>query len=276
MKKIRWMLAIVAALMTTISCGSQKEAPKLLVLYYSQTSNTKTVAQEIATRLNADIEAIVPVKPYDGDFQATIARCGQEREQGIIPDIHPIAADISKYDVIFIGYPIWFGTYAPPVAAFLEKVDLSGKKVVPFCTFGSGGLESSVKNLAEKQPNAEILPGYGVRAARMDAVPKEVEQFLKAGGFIEGEYTQLEAFPEQHPASEDEAAIFDAAVEGYPMIHAKASAVASRTIPGGVEYLFSAVDLPREDNQPAPPAAEMKVYVTVLEGETPVFTQVVR
>lgn len=270
------MLAIVAAMMAVISCGSQKEAPKVLVLYYSQTSNTKTVAQEIATRLNADIEEIVPVKPYDGDFQATIARCGQEREQGIIPDIQPIAADIAKYDVVFLGYPIWFGTYAPPVAAFLEKADLSGKKVVPFCTFGSGGLESSVKDLAEKQPQAEILPGYGVRAARMAAVPKEVDQFLKAGGFIEGEYTQLEDFPEQHPASEEEAAIFDAAVEGYPMIHAKASAVASRTIPGGVEYLFSAVDLPREGNQPAPATAEMKVYVTVLEGETPVFTQVVR
>jgi flavodoxin len=276
MRKFRWMLALVAAMTAAVSCGTKKEAPKVLVLYYSQTSNTKTVAQEIATKVGADIEEIIPIKPYDGDFQATIERCNQERMQGVKPEIKPIAADLAKYDVIFIGYPVWFGTFAPPIAAFLDQVDLNGKKVVPFCTFGSGGLDSSVKNLSEKQPNAVILPGYGVRAARMAAVPKEVDQFLKAGGFIEGEYTQLEAFPEPKPVSEEESAIFDAAVGDYPMIHAKASAVASRTIPGGTEYLFTAVDLPREGGPQAPPPGEMKVYVTALEGEAPEFTQVVR
>ena len=190
--------------------------------------------------------------------------------------LKPIAADIAKYDVIFLGYPIWFGTYAPPVAAFLDKADLAGKKIVPFCTFGSGGLDSSVKDLTAKQPKAEILPGYGVRAARIAAVPNEVDQFLKAGGFIEGEYTKLEDFPEQHPVSAEEAAIFDAAVKDYQMIHAKAKSVALRTIPGGTEYLFTATDLPREDNPNMPPAGEMKVYVTAIEGEAPVFTQVVR
>ena len=276
MRKFRWMLALVAAMTAAVSCGTKKEAPKVLVLYYSQTSNTKTVAQEIATKVGADIEEIIPVKPYDGDFQATIERCNQERMQGVKPEIKPIAADLAKYDVIFIGYPVWFGTFAPPIAAFLDQVDLNGKKVVPFCTFGSGGLDSSVKNLSEKQPNAVILPGYGIRAARMAAVPKEVDQFLKAGGFIEGEYTQLEAFPEPKPVSEEESAIFDAAVGDYPMIHAKASTVASRTIPGGTEYLFTAVDLPREGGPQAPPPGEMKVYVTALEGEAPEFTQVVR
>ena len=281
MRKTKMMLALAAAVLTTVSCGQKKEAqqeelPKALVVYYSQTSNTKTVAQEIANKLGADMEEIVAVTPYDGDFQATIGRCMQEREQGLVPEIKPIAADLSQYDVIFLGYPVWFGTFAPPVGAFLDQVDLSGKKVVPFCTFGSGGLDSSMRELAEKQPKAEILPGYGVRAARMAAVAKEVDQFLKAGGFLEGEYTPLADFPEQQPVSEEQSALFDAAVGDYPMIHAKASTVASRAIPGGVEYLFTAVDMPREDNPQMPPASEMKVYVTVLDGEAPEFTQVVR
>ena len=275
-------LAIVA--MAAVSCGpkkeSQKEAPKaetpkVLVLYYSQTSNTKAVATEIATRLGADIEEIVLTKPYDEDFQATIERCKQDREQGITPEIQPLAADIAKYDVVFLGYPVWFGTYAPPVITFLSQVDLSGKKVVPFCTFGSGGLESSMKDLAEAQPKAEILPGYGVRAARLDAAPKEIDQFLKASGFLEGEFVKLEAFSEQHPVNEEETAIFNAAVDGYQMLHAQAKAVASRTIPGGTEYLFTAEDLPRENN-PGMPTGELKVYVTVADGENPVFTRVVR
>lgn len=277
MRIIKLLLALVAVMLTVVSCGPKKEAQKkVLVLYYSQTSNTKTLAQEIATRMGADIEEIVPVMPYDGDFKSTIDRCMEEREEGIIPEIKPIAADINQYDLIFIGYPVWFGTFAPPVCTFLNQVDLSGKKVVPFCTFGSGGLDSSVKDLAEKQPKAEILPGYGVRAARMAAIPQEVDQFLKANGFIEGDFTKLDEFPEQQPVNEEESAIFDAAVKDYEMIHAQAKTVASRTIPGGTEYLFTAINLPRGNGQPEPPSSEMKVYVTVLEGEAPVFTQVVR
>ena len=276
MKKIGMLMVLAATTMAAVSCGPKKEAQKVLVLYYSQTSNTKAVAEEIATRLGADIEEIVPVMPYDGDFQATIERCMQDREKGVLPEIQPIAADLAQYDVVFIGYPVWFGTYAPPVATLLNQVDLSGKKVVPFCTFGSGGLESSTKDLAENQPNAEVLPGYGVRAARMEAMPQEVDQFLKTGGFIEGEYTQLEEFPEQHAVNEEESAIFDAAVDGYPMIHAKAKMVATRAIPEGKEYLFTAVDLPREEKPDMPPAGEMKVYVSVVAGETPVFTKVIR
>ena len=251
MKRVNFMLVLATVTLATVSCGSRQqtstdeaqkeETPKMLVLYYSQTSNTKAVATEIATKLGADLEEIVPVELYDGDFQATIERGKKELDEGAYPEIQPLKANAADYDVIFIGYPIWFGTYAPPVFTFLDQVDLSGKKLVPFCTFGSGGLESSVKDLAKAEPNAEIMPGYGVRAARLEAMPKEIDQFLKAGGFIEGEYTKLDEFPEQHPVSEEEAAIFNAAVGDYPMMHAQAKAVASRTIPDGVEYVFNEI-----------------------------------
>ncbi len=281
MNNIQLLLVLATVMIVAVACGTkketpQKEAPKTLVVYYSQTGNTKAVAEEIAGKIGADIEEITMEEPYDGDFQATIERCLKEREQGIIPAIHPVKADLADYDVIFIGYPVWFGTYAPPVTAFLDSVDLSGKKVVPFCTFGSGGLESSVKDLVAAEPNAEILAGYGVRAARMEAMPQEIDNFLKASGFMEGDYVQLEEFPEQHEVSAEEAAVFDAAVDGYPMIHAKAKTVAVRAIPEGTEYLFTAVDLPREDKPDMLPAGEMQVFVTVADGAAPVFTKVIR
>ena len=275
MKALTLTLGLAVAAIMATSCKPKQEPPKVLVLYYSQTSNTKVVAEEIASKLGADIEEIVCVNPYDTNFQACIQRCMQEREQGVLPDIQPVKADLSQYDVIFIGYPVWFGTYAPPIAKYLLIEDLSGKKVVPFCTFGSGGLESSIDDLKAEEPYAEILPGYGVRAARMDAMPKEVEQFLIAGGFIEGEYTPLADFPEQHEVSAEEAAIFDAAVDGYPMIHAQAVTVASRALPNGTEYLFTAEGLPRED-KPDLPVGKMQVYVTVADGQAPVFTKVIR
>lgn len=286
MKNLKMMLILATVTLAVVSCGPKKEtkneeatkeeAPKALVLYYSQTGNTKAVAQEIATRIGADTEEIIPVQPYDTGFRATIERCLKEREEGKVIEIQPLTADLAKYDVIFIGYPVWFGTYAPPVATFLDQTDLSGKKIVPFCTFGSGGLDSSVKDMMAKQPNAEILPGYGVRAARMDAVSYEIDQFLKANGFLEGEYVKLEAFPEQHEVSEEEAAIFNSAVDGYPMLNAQAKTVASRPLPNGMEYLFTAIDLPREGRDDMPPTGELQVYVTVVEGEAPVFTQVLR
>lgn len=272
--KLLSVLATATMMLTAVSCGQKKDA-RVLVLYYSQTTNTEQVANEIASRLNADIEAIIAVPPYDGDFQATIERCMQEREQGILPEVQPIAANPADYDVIFLGYPVWFGTYAPPVAAWLNSVDLRGKTIVPFCTFGSGGLDSSTRDLIAKQPNATVIPGYGVRAARLAAMPKEVDRFLKANGFLEGEYTVLPEWGEEHEVSEEESAVFDAAVDGYPMLHAKAIRAAVRAIPEGTEYLFTAVDLPRE-GAPQMPAHELNVYVTAAEGEAPVFTQVIR
>ena len=276
MKRINLMLAMTIVAMAAASCGAKKEEPRTLVLYYSLTGNTKMVAEEIANRLGADIEEIVCVDPYDTNFQACIQRCMQERQEGVIPEIQPVKADLSQYDAVFLGYPVWFGTYAPPVATFLGGIDLTGKKVVPFCTFGSGGLESSTAELMAKQPGAEVLPGYGVRAARLEAMPKEVEQFLVANGFLEGEYTPLEDFPEQHAVNEEETTVFDAAVDGYPMLHARAVTVASRTLSEGTEYLFTAEDMPREDRPDMPPAGKMQVYVTVIPGQAPVFTRVVR
>lgn len=291
MKTLKMMMGVAAATMLVVAGSTKIEAQKVLVLYYSQTSNTKAVAEEIATKLNADIEEVVAVNPYDGDFKATIDRCMKEREKGTTPKIKPLKSNIAKYDVIFLGYPIWFGTYAPPIATWLGNVDLSGKKVVPFCTFGSGGLESSVKDLTAKQPKAEIIEGYGVRAARMAAMPGEVDQFLKANGFIKGSYVKLQDFSEQHAVSAAEAAIFDGAVGDYPMMNAKAISVATRPIPHGIEYKFIAVDKPR-DNAPMtpppggakpgdkdlklPPPGEMTVFVTVANNEKPVFTKVIR
>ena len=271
-------LLLAAVLILAAAC-TQKKTSKYLVLYYSQTANTKAVAEQIANSLGADIEAIECVVPYDGDFNATIQRSQKERAEGVLPEIKPLSVDVNAYDVIFLGYPIWFGTYAPPMASLLENVDLNGKKIVPFCTFGSGGLDSSVKDLKAKLPDAEILPGYGVRTARIEAVPAEVERFLKVNGLLAGDFSPLPDFSEARPVTEEESALFDTAVGDYPMIRAKAEEVASRAVPGGMEYIFTAKDLPMgpaPDAEVEAPAHFIKVYVLAEDGKAPVFTQVLR
>ena len=131
-----------------------------------------------------------------------------------------------------------------------------------------------------KQPKAQILDGYGVRAARMDAMPKEVDQFLKASGFLKGKYVKPGDFSAPKLVSDEETAIFNAAIGDYPMLkNVRAITVASRPIPDGTEYLFTANekrDKPVDPNIQMRPPVEMKVYVTVLDGKAPVFTKVVR
>ena len=167
MKRI---LILAAAIMLAVAC-TQTSKPKTLVLYYSQTGNTKAVAEAIQSNLGADIAEVIPVNPYDGDYGSTIARGRQEMTEGTYPELQPLTVDVSKYDVVFIGFPIWFGTYANPIETLLNTVDFSGKKVVPFCTFGSGGLDTSSKAIKAKLTDSEVVEGYGVRAARIDAAP---------------------------------------------------------------------------------------------------------
>lgn len=276
MKSTKLILAMTVVAMCAAGCGTKKEAPKTLVLYYSLTGNTKVVAEEIASRLGADIEAIECVNPYDTAFHATIERCKEEQAQGILPEILPVKADLSQYDIIFVGYPVWFGTYAPPIATWLNSVDLSGKKVALFCTFGSGGLESSQFNFMNQQPDAEVLGGYGVRAARLDAVPDEVEQFLIYHHLIDGELKNVEPWGPEHDVTAEEAAIFDEAVGDYPMIHARAVSVSSHPVEGGTEYNFLAENLNEEGQPEYPGANRIGVWVIAADGQAPVFTRVVR
>lgn len=266
MKKIAILLG---ALATLASCSQKKaetvEGPstKTLVLYYSQTNTTKQVAEALQQKLGADIEEFNAVNPYEGDFNATIARCQQEMAEGTAPEINALKCDIAAYDTIYLGYPVWFGTYAMPVSGLLKSVDLSGKVIVPFCTFGSGGLNTSSDNLKAALPNAQILPGYGVRQARVASAPAEVEEFLIRSGVIAGEVEDLADFSEQQNVTDEEKAIFDAACGSYSMPLGTPVTCGKRVRTTGTEYLYTC------DNN-------AQIYVIAAEGKDPEFTQVVR
>lgn len=257
---------ILCALMTLTACTSKKQAEnnepaasKSLVLYYSQTNTTKQVAEAIQQLTGADIEAFDAATPYTGDFNATIARCQEEMANGTAPEINALKSNIAAYDTIFLGYPVWFGTYAMPVSGLLKAIDLSGKVIVPFCSFGSGGLNTSTDALKQALPNATFVPGYGVRTARIAAAQAEVKQFLINSGIIEGEAVVLPEFSEQQPVGDAEKAIFEAACSSYSMPLGTPVSCGSRALANGTEYLFT-----------VEPSAQ--IFVTVEEGKTPEFT----
>ncbi len=258
--------------MATILTGCTKPQ-KTLVLYYSQTGTTQTVAEELQKQLGADIERIEATIPYDSDFQATIERSGKERENGETPEINPLKVNLDDYDVIFIGYPIWFGTYAMPIATLVKENAFEGKTIVPFCTFGSGGLGSSTEALKEALPKANIKQGYGIRQARIEAAPKELERFLIENGFKDGTVTPLPEYSEQAPVTEEDSLIFDAACSGYQFPLGTPVTVGKRETSESTDYKFTAKSIGFDGQE-----GTSTIFVTVSneEGAKPEFTEVVR
>lgn len=258
----------LCAVLLMVSCKTEK---KSLVLYYSQSGTTKIVAEEIQRQTGADICSYDVVQAYDGTYDETVSRCQSELSSGYIPDLVPLEADLSEYDVIFLGYPIWFGSYAQPVKALLASEKFEGKTIVPFCTFGSGGLQVSVRDLKTALPDAGIKDGYGVRTARVGASAVELNRFLIENGWKAGEIAALPEYSELVDVDEETSAIFDAACSDYIFPLGTPVKVGSRKVPGGTEYLFAA-ESQSADGQ----ISTSKVYVTAMEGAKPEFTQVAR
>ena len=266
MKKI--LLSI--AMMTFVTSGF---AQKNLVLYYSETGTTKTVAEELQKQLHADIESIEAVKPYSGNFQETMQRGQREMQNGETPELKPLKSKIADYDVIFIGYPIWFGTYAMPIATLVKDNDFAGKTLVPFCTFGSGGLNTSSDALKKALPKAKIQKGYGVRTARVAAAAKELDRFLKENGYKKGTVAPLPAYSAQQPVTEADKAIFDAACSSYQFNLGTPQTVGKRTTDDSTDYQFTVKSRGFDGAE-----STSTIYVTVGKepDAKPEFTEVVR
>lgn len=274
MKKL---MTLMLATISLVACNSSKTAenaaPKSLILYYSQTGVTQQVAEELQRQLGADIETIELENPYDIDFNQTIERCKQEMELGQLPALKPLKANLDDYDQIFLGYPIWFGTYALPIASLIQNTSFEGKKVIPFCTFGSGGLQKSTQDLKEALPMAEVMEGYGIRTARIKKVATELNRFLIEWGYKEGEIEALPAFMEHHPVSEEEASIFNEACADYQYPLGTPIDVAARETDTEIAYEFTA------ENTNANGEATQATILVVKSKEADAkaeFTQVIR
>ena len=268
MKHYFW-IAIIMMTFAFTSCGTEKSGSKTLILYYSQTGTTEKVAQELQKKLNADIEIIRLENPYTGTYDELVERVGKELKNGTLPKLIPLKTNLSEYDRIFLGYPIWYGTYAMPIAALVKEYNFENKQIVTFCTFGSGGLEASIRDLKKALPMAEIAEhGFGIRTARIDAVAKELNRFLVENNYVEGRVEALPDYSEMQPVTEEEKQIFDAACSNYKFPLGTPILVGKRGTPESVDYIYEV-----ENN-----GTNNIIYVTVSKtpNTKPEFTKVVR
>ncbi len=147
---------------------------KILIAYFSATNTTEGIANHLDTILDADLYEIEPETPYTSDdlnYNDSSSRSSQEMDD---PDARPAISgsveNMEQYDVIFLGYPIWWGEAPRIINTFLESYDLNGKTIAPFCTSASSPLGSSAENLQELTDSVTWLEGrrFGGGASNSD------------------------------------------------------------------------------------------------------------
>ncbi len=166
----RTFLLSLCALSAMLVTGTEARAAgsKILVAYFSAFGNTREVAGTIAKTLNAGLYEIRPEKPYtreDLDWHDKTSRSSVEMgDEKSRPGIAGKLPDLSAYDTVFIGYPIWWGIAPRIVQTFVEGCDLDGKTVLPFCTSGGSPFAQSADLLAAAAPRARWMPGRRLAA----------------------------------------------------------------------------------------------------------------
>lgn len=128
---------------------------KTLVVYYSYSGNTKSIAKKVAEELNADLLELEPIKAYSSDYD-TVVQVGQEEvNRDYKPELKPFSISLNDYEKIIIGSPTWWYKMASPVLTFLSENDLSGKVVVPFMT-NAGWPGTVIKDMKNLCGNSKI------------------------------------------------------------------------------------------------------------------------
>jgi flavodoxin len=175
---------------TMISSVSAKDSAKVLIAYFSRagenynvgylkTGNTAVMAGYIHEGLSgSDIFRIEPVAPYPDEYDECTEVAKKEQRENGRPAVKTRITDITAYDVIYIGYPVWWGTVPQIMFTFLEEHDLSGKTIIPFCTHEGSSFGRSVNDLRKKLPGSKFPEGLAVRGSDVKKAQKEVNAWI--------------------------------------------------------------------------------------------------
>lgn len=186
---------LLAVLTAGTACGQNKNNmnQKALIVFFSHAGenysvgninvgNTKIVADYISEITGADQFEIIAEKNYDMPYMDLIKVAQDEAKAGKLP-AYKGDVDIAPYDIIFIGGPIWWGTYPQVMFTFFKDHDLSGKTVIPFTTHEGSGLASTVRDVKKVWPKATVKDGFAIYGHEVRSGKAKVEKWLKGLGW---------------------------------------------------------------------------------------------
>ena len=197
------LLTILAAMLTLVGCGnaqnrqettnaltqSNNNTMNKIVIFFShagdnysvgniEVGNTKIVADYISELTGADQFEIVTHK-YDGmAYMPLIDLAKKEAAAGELPPYEGQAPDLSKYDTVFIGGPVWWGTYPQVMFTLFRDINLDGKTVIPFTTHEGSGLASCVSDVKKAFPKANVTKGFDIYGHEVRSGRAKVEKWI--------------------------------------------------------------------------------------------------
>jgi flavodoxin len=148
-------------------------------IVYLPIGNTEVIAKKIQELTGSDMFQIKTVKSYPEDYTETTNVAQEEKRQNARPELTETVDGMDSYDVIYIGYPNWWGTMPMAVFTFLESYDFSGRTIIPYCTHEGSGMGSSERDIKKLCPNAKVLSGLAIRGGSVDRADKDVVTWLK-------------------------------------------------------------------------------------------------
>ncbi|GEM_PF-1688065 len=158
----------------------KSDGQKILVTYFSHRGSTKIIGDWIAKDLDADIFEIKAEKQYPVTYSETLPVAKTEQEENARPKILDHIENLADYDVVFVGYPLWFGKMPMILYSFFDEYDFSGKKIVPFVTYGGSPFARGWNAIPELEPNAKIIGKLAIRNNMVKNSEKKVERFVKS------------------------------------------------------------------------------------------------
>ena len=156
------------------------ESTKVLIIYYSLTGNTKMISEKIREKTGGDLFAIETVKTYPSEYSALIEEAKRELQNNDLPALRKSPPELSQYDLILVGSPVWWYTVSTPVMSLLKQANFSGKMVSVFCTH-EGGIGKTFPHFKEQARNAVVLEGidlYKPQQAGRGEVDKALDSWL--------------------------------------------------------------------------------------------------
>ena len=168
------------------SASTNLDSDKVLVVYFSHGGNTQKLAKEISDQVGGDFRRIEPVNAYPGGDEL-YDYTEQEQADDARPEIQDLNIDMSKYDTVFIGYPIWWYTYPQVILTFFDNYDLTGKTIVPFVTHGGSGMSGTEDDMREYLSDKDVTVLDGLAVSRNDIEEDQsqtVTNWLEELGFI--------------------------------------------------------------------------------------------
>ena len=159
---------------------SDLEAGNVLIVYFSQTGNTETVANIIHDNVGGDIVKLETTEAYPSDYDELVDYAQQEQQEDARPELSTVIENIEQYDTIFLGYPNWWGDMPMAIYTFLDTYDLSGKTIAPFITHGGSGLSGTPENIQEEELNATVTEGLAIDGDEASDSSEDVVEWLNS------------------------------------------------------------------------------------------------